>query len=183
MSYAFIDGYGSVLTAESSVVSGSAQRPVVTVGSFLTAVPTTITGNPSISGTVGASVIGNVNITITSIATANGAVPIFAPLTARIQGTADLRVVQGASVVVLAAQGSGVRTYVEHVQIANFGSASVLVTFADTTTSILGYTIAPAGGGSNFDCFYRSAANNPITASINGTASVLVSMQAFTSAT
>ena len=52
MSYAFIDGYGSVLTSESSIVSGGAQRQAVAIASFLTAVPTTPTGNQSVSGTV-----------------------------------------------------------------------------------------------------------------------------------
>lgn len=124
------------------------------------------------------SVVAN---TITSVATANGGLPLWSPLGSRIQGTADFRGTQGASIAVIAAQGSGVFTYVDHVQIANFGTSSVLVTIADNTTSIIGYTIAPAGGGSNFDAFLKGAANSPITASLNGTASVLISMQGFTS--
>jgi len=173
------DGAAKVSVVGTITVTPSGAGSVIAVlqSSSIFAVPT---GNQSVSGTVGASVIGNVNTTITSIATANGGLPIFAPLSARIQGTADLRVVLGASVAAIAAQGAGVRAYIDHVQVANFGSASVLVTIADNTTSILGYTIAPAGGGSNFDCFYRPAANSPITASINGTASVLVSLQGFT---
>lgn len=167
--------------------------------------PVSVTGTMSVLGTVPVTIVsgsiaaiqsagnsstitvsqGSVSAfaTITSIATANGGLPIYAPLTSRIQGTADLRVVQGASVAVIGAAGSGIRNYINYVQVANYGSASVLVTIADNTTSILGYTIAPAGGGSNFDTFYRGAANSPITASLNGTASVLVSMQGFTSST
>lgn len=103
-----------------------------------------------------------------------------APIASIIQGTADLRVVRGASVAVIASPGAGIRNYIKYVQVLNFGSASVLVTIADNTTSILGYTIAPAGGGSNYECFYKAAINSPVTASLNGTASVLISAQGFT---
>ena len=179
MSYQFLDAHSSVQTAASSVVSG-ANEPLVQISSFLSAVPTTPTGNQSVSGTV--NIGGTPNVAITSIATAGGALPVTAPLSARIQGSADFRLLQGASVAAITAQGAGIRAYVDHVQIANYGPSSVLVTIADNTTSILGYTIAPAGGGSNYNCMYRPEANSPITASINGTASVLVSMQGFTGA-
>lgn len=121
------------------------------------------------------------NSTITSVATANGGLPVYAQLTRYVLGTADMRVVLGNSVVALGAPGAGIRNYVTNVQVANFGSASVLVKISDIHTSTLGWTIAPAGGGSNFNPFYRGADNSPITASLNGTASVLVSMQGFTS--
>lgn len=120
--------------------------------------------------------------TISSVATANGGLPIWSPLGSRVQGTADFRG-NSASIAALPAGGAGVRNYVDSVQISNFGSSSVLVVIADNTTSTLGWSIAPAGGGSNFKPFYRGAANSPITASISGTASVLVSMQGFTSGT
>src|SRR3990167_3603903 len=58
--YQFLDAYGSVLTAESSII-GSAHRPIVNVGSVLFAVPVVFSGNTSVSGTVGASIIGAVN--------------------------------------------------------------------------------------------------------------------------
>jgi len=157
--------------SRTSVISSTPSSMLVGASVFGIPNPLPITG----------SVQGTVNNVITSIATANGGLPINSSLTDRIQGSADLRVVQGASVVAIAAQGAGVRTYIDHVQVSNYGSASVLVTIADNTTSILGYTIAPAGGGSNFDCMYRPVANSPITASINGTASVLVSLQGFKS--
>lgn len=48
MSYSFIDGNGAVQSAESSVVVGSAQRQVVTVGSTLTTLPVTFSGNITI---------------------------------------------------------------------------------------------------------------------------------------
>ena len=103
------------------------------------------------------------------------------PFTKGIQGTGDLRVVLGASVTVIAAQGASVFSYIRSAQLANMGSASVLVTFGGGLGSILGYSIAPAGGGSNinFDPWLKTGANSAFTASINGTASVLVSAQGF----
>ena len=56
--YLFLDSDGSILTAESSIISGSVHRPIVTVASFLSTVPTSASGNQSVSGTVGSSVIG-----------------------------------------------------------------------------------------------------------------------------
>ena len=53
-----MDSDGSVLTARSSIVSGSAHDPYVQISSFLTSVPTTASGNQSVSGTIGSSIIG-----------------------------------------------------------------------------------------------------------------------------
>lgn len=108
-----------------------------------------------------------------------------APITKWVQGTADFRQGNaGASIVAIAAQGASIFTYITAVQVANMGSASVLVTLA-STGSTLGYTIAPAGGGSNI--YYPNAlktpANGTFAASISGIASVLVSAQGFTAKT
>ena len=103
-----------------------------------------------------------------------------APITRWVQGTADLRVVLGASVTAIAAQGASVFTYIREIQVLNMGSASVIVTLAGGLGSILGYTIAPAGGGSNFITRLKTGANSAFTASISGTASVIVSAQGFT---
>ena len=153
--YRFFDADASILQAGSSLI-GSIHYPVV-----------------KITSVISVNVSGGVNV-------GSSIISLSAPVASVIQGTADLRVVQGGSVAILAAPGANIRNYIEHIQVANFGSASVLVTIADNTTSILGYTIAPAGGGSNYDCFYKAAVNSPVTASINGTASVLVSAQGFT---
>lgn len=104
-----------------------------------------------------------------------------APYTKWVQGTADFRNGNvGGSIVLIAAQGSSIFTYITGVQIANMGSASVLVTLAGTG-STLGYSIAPAGGGSNI--YYPNAlktpANATFAASLSGIASVLVSAQGF----
>ena len=109
-----------------------------------------------------------------------------APITKWVQGSADLRGLgsTGVSVVAIASGGSSVFTYITGVQVSNMGSASVLVTLA-SGGSILGYTIAPAGGGSNIT--YRNALKTPanfgFAASISGVASVLVSAQGFVSRT
>lgn len=103
------------------------------------------------------------------------------PITKWVRGTADLRVVQGASVTAIAAQGASVFTYITGVQVANMGSASVLVTLGGGLGSVLGYTIAPAGGGSNivYPNALKTGENSAFTASISGTASVLISAQGF----
>lgn len=64
MSYQFLDAYGSVLTADSSIVSGVIQRPTINIASILTPLNITLTGSPSISGNVGASIIGTVPVTM-----------------------------------------------------------------------------------------------------------------------
>lgn len=104
-----------------------------------------------------------------------------APLTRWVRGTADLRVVQGASVTAIPAQGASVFTYITGVQVVNMGSASVIVTMAGGLGSVLGYTIAPAGGGSNivYPNALKTGENSAFTASISGTASVIVSAQGF----
>ena len=107
------------------------------------------------------------------------------PITKWVQGTADFRNGNaGASIITIASGGTSVFTYVTGVQVANLGSASVLVTLA-SGGSILGYTIAPAGGGSNI--YYPNGLKTPggfgFAASTSGIASVLVSAQGFTSRT
>lgn len=151
--------------------------------------------NPHTSGDKGILSLSVRNDTLASVTSNDGdygaialgpsgeAITANAPLTKWIQGTADLRVVQGASVTILAAQGASIFSYVTAVQVANMGSASVLVTLAGGLGSILGYTIAPAGGGSNilYPNALKTGANSAFTASISGTASVLVSAQGFIS--
>lgn len=105
-----------------------------------------------------------------------------APLTKWVQGTADLRGAGtlGGSVIAIAAGGSSIFTYITGVQVLNMGSASVLVTLA-SGGSTLGYTIAPAGGGSNivYPNALKTPANFGFAASLSGVASVIVSAQGF----
>lgn len=60
--YTFLDAYGSVKTAFSSTIGG-VELPVIKISDPVSVVGTlSLSGNPSISGTVGASVIGTVPV-------------------------------------------------------------------------------------------------------------------------
>ncbi len=167
---------------------------VVTTGaSSVITVGTYAEDSAHTSGDMGKFVLAVRNDTLSSITSADsdyspigvgptGAITAHdAPITKWIQGTADLRVVLGSSVTAIPAQGASIFTYIREIQVANMGSASVLVTFAGGLGSILGYTIAPAGGGSNI--YYQNAlktpANGTFAASLSGVASVFVSAQGF----
>lgn len=151
----------------------------------------------SASGDKGFLVMGARNDTLASVTSADGdysshvvgpageLIAENAPLTKWIQGTADFRNGNaGASIVLMSTGGTSVFSYITGLQVANMGSASVLVTLV-SSGSILGYTIAPAGGGSNI--YYQNALKTPsngnFAASISGIASVLVSAQGFVSKT
>lgn len=54
------------------------------------------------------------------------------------------------SVTLIAASVTSKQHYITDFKFANSGSVATLITFQDGSTSILGYTIAPAGGGSNY---------------------------------
>lgn len=54
-----------------------------------------------------------------------------------------------ASVVLFPAAGAGLKNYMTDFMISNTGATTALVTFIDNDNSVLGKTIAPAGGGSN----------------------------------
>lgn len=203
------------LNISGSVLLGSSNASVITVwkDSSVLAVPVgsviTIWQSPSIVGTYaedaasatgdkGLLVMGARNDTLSSVTSADGdysshvvgpageLIAENAPLTKWVSGTADLRgaATLGASAIAIATGGTSVFTYITGVQVANMGSASVLVTFA-SGGSILGYTIAPAGGGSNI--YYQNGLKTPanfgFAASISGVASVLVSAQGFISKT
>lgn len=146
------------------------------------------------TGDRGIFVLGVRNDTLSSVTSADGDYSSFvlgpsgehivanAPFTKWVQGTADLRGAgsTGVSVVAIAAQGASIFTYVTGVQILNLGSASVLVTLC-STGSTLGYTIAPAGGGSNivYPNALKTPANGTFAASLSGVASVMMSAQGF----
>ena len=57
--------------------------------------------------------------------------------------------VVSASVTLIQGSAVGLRNYITDFWIANTGSVVQLITFRDGSTSIVGYTIAPATGGSN----------------------------------
>lgn len=147
------------------------------------------------TGDRGIFVLGVRNDTLSSVTSTDGdysyhavgpvgeTITANSPLTKWVQGTADFRQGNaGASIVAIAAQGASIFTYITAVQVVNMGSASVLVSLQGTG-STLGYTIAPAGGGSNI--YYpnglKTPANGTFAASLSGIASVLVSAQGFIS--
>jgi hypothetical protein len=190
--------FSSVITVwQSSSVLAVPVGSVITVWQAPSIVGTYAEDDGASSADKGMFVLGVRNDTLTTNTSADadyGAVALGpsgevvtanAPITKWVRGTADLRVVLGASVTAIAAQGASVFTYITGVQVANMGSASVLVTLAGGLGSILGYTIAPAGGGSNilYPNALKTGENSAFTASISGTASVLVSAQGFISKT
>lgn len=183
----------SIIAINAGSVVGIIPGSVITLWQSPSIVGTYVEDSAHTSGDKGLLSLNVRNDTLASVTSADGdygalalgpageGVTVNAPFTKWVQGTADLRVVLGSSVTAIAAQGASVFTYITGVQVANFGSASVLVTLAGGLGSILGYTIAPAGGGSNiiYTNALKTGANSAFTASINGTASVLVSAQGF----
>ncbi len=74
---------------------------------------------------------------------------IVAPEESRVSGYSS---VNGTSVTTaVAAAGTGIRNYITNVEVANTGSVATLVTFQDGAASVMGFTIAPANGGSNIN--------------------------------
>jgi len=149
MAYDFLDAHSSIKSASASTIGGI-ERPVVNIGSVVSINPASVSGtvgasliglapvtlgatNPSVSGTVGASILGLPGVTVVtgSIVSGHGSVN------------------GAASVEVLAAPGAGLRNYVTDIELANTGSADTLVDITDGDASILARTIAPSGGGSN----------------------------------
>lgn len=72
----------------------------------------------------------------------------FAAEEARVEGYHS--VVSTSVTTLVAAAGAGLKNYITDVVIANTGATTTLITFrSGGGTSVLGYAIAPAGGGSN----------------------------------
>jgi hypothetical protein len=113
-----------------------------------------------------------------------------APITKWVNGTSGA-IYTGSSVAVIAAQGTGIYTYITGVQVANPSASPVYVTLAGSNAvasgaSILAYTIAPASGGSNIvfsNPLKVVGPNAAFTASISAFSSVYVSAQGFISKT
>jgi hypothetical protein len=112
-----------------------------------------------------------------------------APITKWVQGTASMLggvPLTGGSVAVIAAQGASIFTYITAIQVVNAGATAQWLKFEGATSSTVGFTIAPAGGGSNIVLpnAYKTNANGAFTASISGSgsgASVYISAQGFIS--
>lgn len=182
---------GSVIAIPSGSVITVLQSPSI-VGTYAEDAPHT-------SSDKGVFSLNVRNDTLSSITSTDGdyspmamgpvgeAVVANAPITKWVSGTASMLggVPLTCSVVVIAAQGASVFTYVTGVQVVNFSASSVLVTFGAATSSIIGYTVAPAGGGSNivYSNGLKTNANAAFSASVSGTSSVYISAQGFISKT
>lgn len=176
---AFIQGSSSVIAVvqANSVAGTYAEDTAHTTGDrgllSLSVRNDTLSSVTSTDGDYGAMALGPAGEGIT----------VNAPFTKWVQGTASMLggVNLTSSVQVVAPQGASVFTYITGIQVANMGSASVLVTFTGGTNSILGFTIAPAGGGSNilYQNALKTVQNVSFSASVSGTASVYVSAQGF----
>lgn len=182
---------GSVITVPISsaiVVFQSSSLIAINAGSVVTVpVGSTITvwQNPSIVGTYaedaahtsadrGLFVLGVRNDAVASFASANleygpfgtdsagrNVIKPFAPEESRIEGYNS--VVSTSVTTLVAAAGAGLRNYITDIILANTGASTTLVTFrSGGGSSILGYGIAPTGGGSNMIGFatpIRTVAN------------------------
>lgn len=187
----------SIIAINAGSVVGIIPGSVITVNQAQSIVGTYAEDAAHTTGDKGLFVMQVRNDTMSSMTSADGdyspvaggpmgeTIIANSPITKWVQGTADFRQGNtGASIVAIAAGGSSIFTYITGVQVANMGSASVLVTLA-SGGSTLGYTIAPAGGGSNivYPNALKTPANFGFAASLSGIASVLVSAQGFISKT
>jgi len=80
------------------------------------------------------------------------------------------------SVLLIQASAIGKKNYITDFWISNTGATTTLITFKDGSTSILGYTIAPAGGGSNSQGIHVpivSARSQDLTVVPNSASSVI----------
>lgn len=168
----------------------------------------TVFSAPSIVGTYaedtahaasekGLFILGVRNDTMSSVTSADGeytltargpigeAIVANSPITKWVQGTTSVFNQFGASMATIAAQGASVFTYITGIQVVNMSASSVLVTFSGATSSIVGYTIAPPGGGSNilYPNALKTNENGAFTTSVSGVCSVYVSAQGFISKT
>lgn len=154
--YQFLDAYGSVLTAHSSVTSGVAQEPYVIVSSVLS-MPATASTNPSslltgnysqrndnVSSFLGGNLTWNPQATDSA---GRALIKPFAPEESRVEGYVSLTSTSLTTLV--AAAGAGLRNYITDLWFANTGATTTLVTLSDSAGSILGFTIAPTTSGSN----------------------------------
>lgn len=207
-------GQGSVITliqgSIAAVQSGiSATSVVGTIGaSVIGTVPVTQSGtmissivggyaedSPHTSGDPGVFVLAVRNDTLASVASADldytlhavgpagETIVANAPLTKWVQGVAST--FTGVIQPLIAAQGSSVFTYITGVQIANASPNNVYLTFYGATSSVVGYTVAPANGGSNIVLpnAWKTNANGAFSASVSGVASVFLSAEGFISKT
>lgn len=190
---------GLIVQSGNASVLTLSQGSIITVWQSPSIVGTYAEDAPSSSGDKGFLVMGARNDTLSSVTSNDGdysshvvgpageLIAENAPLTKWVSGTNSMLggIPLTSSVIVIAAQGASIFTYITGVQIANLSASSVLVGFYGATSSLIGYTIAPAGGGSNvyYENGLKTSANGAFSASVSGTASIYVSAQGFISKT
>ena len=146
------DAAGSGLTTTSNALDVNLKSQAGTqIRSVIGSIPSSLlTGVHGHRNDAIASFLGG-NLSWRPIATDSAGRPVtkpFAPEESRIEGYNS--VVSTSVTTLVAAAGAGLRNYITDVWLANTGSVATLVTFrSGGGTSVLGYTIAPSGSGSN----------------------------------
>lgn len=187
----------SIIAVQAGSVVSLSVGSVITVLQAASIVGTYAEDAASASGDKGFLVMGARNDTLASVTSNDGdysshvvgpageLIAANAPFTKWVQGNISVLATFGVSVAAIPAQGASIFTYITGVQVANMSASSVLVTLSGATSSIIGYTVAPAGGGSNmvFPNALKTSANGAFTASVSGVSSVYLSAQGFISKT
>lgn len=190
----------SIIALQAGSVVSLSIGSVITVLQAPSIVGTYAEDAPSASGDKGFLVMGARNDTLSSVTSNDGdysshvvgpageLIAENAPLTKWISGTASAlggTPTTGSLIPVIAAQGASIFTYITGVQIANASATNAWVTLLGGTNSVIGYTVAPANGGSNI--YYQNAlktnANAAFSASVSAVSSIYVSAQGFISKT
>lgn len=190
----------SIIALQAGSVVSLSIGSVITVFQAPSIVGTYAEDAPAASGDKGFLVMGARNDTLSSVTSNDGdysshvvgpageLIAANAPFTKWVSGTGSMlggTPVTGSLVPIIAAQGSSIFTYITGVQIANASGTNAWITLLGATNSVIGYTVAPANGGSNI--YYQNGlktnANAAFSASISAVASVYVSAQGFTSKT
>lgn len=151
---------GSVITLNIGSIVTTNVGSVITVLQAASIVGTYAEDAPSAGTDKGIFMLGVRNDTVASLVSADldyGArtsdsagrtlIKPFAAEEARVEGYNS--VVSTSVTTLVAAAGVGLRNYITDVMVANTGATTTLITFKDGLGSILGYTVAPTGGGSN----------------------------------
>lgn len=140
---AFIVGNASVITVlQSPSIVGTYAEDVPSTGADK-GIFTLGIRNDTVASLVGA------DLDYTGWSTDSAGRHLVKPFAAEEVRLSTVSSVVSTSVTALFSSVTGLRNYVTDVWVANTGASATLVTFKDGSTSTLGFTIAPAGGGSN----------------------------------
>lgn len=155
---------GTVITSVSGTVNASVSGTVATTqsGTWISSISGVAYPVNTASGTTDpgvmvlglrndaiASIVG-ANLDYTSLATDSAGRSVIKPFASE-DGTiiSYTGSVVSTSVTLIQASALGKRSYITDFWVSNTGATTTLVTFQGGDTSVIGYTIAPTGGGSN----------------------------------